>query len=313
MPEIFGGNGAAVTVRGTQSFVNVMSSVWQRSSLAVLEILWRWMVGAPIIALVFLEAQHVARHVTLNTAALEAMTVFQPVAAFQTIDAAMAVLVPAVRPIMLWLLPAAAAAWLLVAAFGRTLVLRRLDCSLQARPLALLLLGTLRASVLASVWMLWLGLFMQAGKIAISGPAAHGGEPDIVLYAAILICGSLLLYVVWAIVSWPLHLAPLLAMQQNLGSWAALCAAIRSTAVRGKLIEVNLVMHIVKIAALVLALVFSASPLPFTSVETQTFLNAWWSGVLLLYFAASDYFHVVRSAAYISLWRSFDPPAVQQR
>lgn len=312
MPEIFRDNGTSIPVRGTQSFVNVMSSVWQRPSLAALEIVWRWMVAAPILGFVLLEARHVARQVPLNTAALESMTVFQPVAAFQTIDAAMAALVPAVRPIMLWLLPAAVTAWMLGAAFGRTLVLRRLDCSFEARPLALLVLGTLRAAVLASVWMLWLGLIVQAGKIAVSGPAAHGGEPNIVLYAAILICVSLLLYVAWAIMSWPLQLAPLLAMQENLGPWAALRAAIRSTAVRGKLIEINLVMHIVKIAALVLALVFSASPLPFTSVETQTFLNAWWSGVILLYLAALDYFHVVRSAAYISLWRSYDPPAVQQ-
>ncbi len=48
---------------------------------------------------------------------------------------------------------------------------------------------------------------------------------------------------------------------------------------RGKLIEINMVMNIVRIALIVLAMVFSASPLPFSSVETQMFFNCWWGGV----------------------------------
>ena len=75
---------------------------------------------------------------------------------------------------------------------------------------------------------------------------------------------------------------------------------------RGKLIEINMVMNIVRIALIVLAMVFSASPLPFSSVETQTFLTCWWAGVGLVYLGMSDYFHVVRSAAYLSLWRAYD-------
>jgi hypothetical protein len=54
----------------------------------------------------------------------------------------------------------------------------------------------------------------------------------------------------------------------------------------------------------VLAMVFSATPLPFASVESQTFLVWWWSGVILLYLAMSDYFQVVRAASYLALWRA---------
>lgn len=291
-------------VRGTQSFVNVMSEVWRRPSLAALEIVWRWVVGAPILALAVFESVRVLHGISLNTTELEAMTVFQPVAAFRTIDATMAAILPTTKPIALRLLPLAAAAWLLAAAFGRTVVLRRFDRTLHARPLTQLALGTLRAALLTAVWMLWLGLIARAGRVAITGPAAEGGEPNVVLYAAILICGALVLYVLWAIFSWPLQLAPLLAMQRNLGPIAALQAALHSSAVRGKLVEVNLVMNIVKIAVLVLGMVFSATPLPFASVETQTFLNIWWGGVILLYLATLDYFHVVRSVAYLSLWRA---------
>lgn len=67
--------------------------------------------------------------------------------------------------------------------------------------------------------------------------------------------------------------------------------------------EINLVMGIVKVALLVLALVFSACPLPFESVESPAFLMWWWIGVGVLYLVASAYFHVVRAAAYDALYR----------
>ena len=38
-------------------------------------------------------------------------------------------------------------------------------------------------------------------------------------------------------------------------------------------------MNIVRIALIVLAMVFSATPLPFNTITTQTFLNFWWCGV----------------------------------
>jgi len=57
---------------------------------------------------------------------------------------------------------------------------------------------------------------------------------------------------------------------------------------------------------LVLAMVLSASPLPFSSVETAGFLACWWGGVILVYLVALDYFHVVRAAAYLSLWRAYN-------
>jgi hypothetical protein len=305
MHEAAGGQGGG-PIRGTQSFVGVMTAIWRRPSLTALEIFWRWAVGAPIVALAVWRGLLASRTVTVDMTALQAMTVFQPVAAFHTIDVAMAAILPAVKPIAIWLLPLAAIAWVLTAAFGRTLVLRHMDRTLHARPLTLLVLGVLRAVLLTAAWVLWSWLIVEAGHIAITGPAGHGGEPNIVLYCAMLICGTLFLYVLWAIFSWPFMLAPLLAMQRNLGPLAALNAAFGSTAVRGKLIEINLVMNIVKIAALVLAMVFSASPLPFASVETQMFLNYWWGGVIVLYLVALDYFDVVRSAAYLSLWRAYD-------
>ncbi len=298
--------GVRAPVRGAQSFVGVMTEVWQRPSLTGLEILWRWAAGAPVLALVAWRIQVALPTVHVDTAALGAMTVFKPVAAFATMHDAWAAVMPAVKPVAMWLVPLAAVLWLLVSAVGRTAVMRRFDETLHARRGTLLMLGTLRAALLAGAWALWVWVVWEAGVIAIAGPAARGREPDIVLYSAILICGSLFLYVLWALVSWPFQLAPLLAMQEDLSAGASLRAALGSRRTRGKLIEVNLVMTIVKIAVLVLGMVFSACPLPFANVESQTFLTCWWAGVILVYMAALDYFHVVHAVAHLWLWRALE-------
>lgn len=291
-------------VRGTQTFVGVMSAVWGRPSLSALELGWRWLIGIPLLAIAAWLGLRTAGSVKLETAALQAMTVFQPVAAFQTIDRTLAVLEPALRP-FIWLFPVVAVAWIVVAAMGRMLVLRRLETDLAARPLAMVLLGALRTALLTVFWVLWIACIRWAGDVAIIRPAAQGIEPNLVLYCAIVICGTLLLYVLWAIISWPLQLAPLLAMRNNSGALAGLRTAFASKReLRSKLIETNLVMCIVRIVLIVLAMVLSASPLAFQTVATQEFFIIWWAIAVLLYFAASDYFHVVRAAAYLALWKS---------
>jgi hypothetical protein len=206
--------------------------------------------------------------------------------------------------------------WIVAGAIGRACVLRRLDASLKARASTLIALGALRAFVLVVMWGLWAWGVRWAGEVAITGPAQHGREPSVVAFSALLICGTLGLFIAWAVLSWVLHLAPLEVMLRDGGLTAAMGgtlspgrARMRSRgggSLRGKLIETNLVMGIVKIAVLVLAMVFSACPLPFASVETQTFLVVWWSGVGLVYLAALDYFHVVHAAAYVALWREYD-------
>jgi hypothetical protein len=99
-------------------------------------------------------------------------------------------------------------------------------------------------------------------------------------------------------------------MLRNLGPIQSLSAAWRLGEVKGKLVEINLVMGIVKIALLVLAMVFSATPLPFESVATPQFLTIWWIFVGLLYLVASDFFHVARLMGYLHLWRAFEAQPV---
>ena len=130
-----------------------------------------------------------------------------------------------------------------------------------------------------------------------------GAEPNLVLYCALVIVLTLVLFVLWSVVSWYFSIAPLLAMLTDTGVVGSLRASARIGSLRGKLVEVNLVMGIVKIALIVLAMVFSATPLPFQSVTTAGFLAWWWAGVTLAYLLASDFFHVARLVAYLRLWR----------
>ena len=285
-----------------------MSAVWRRPSLAGLEIGWRWLVGIVMLYVARVALGSYGLDVEVNLAGLRDASVFQPMAAIASLHAVAGSLWRWAVPMLSWVVPSGIVLWLVGAALGRTVVLRRLDRMLGPRRLAMLVLGTLRAGLLAVVWGIWLCGVRLAVRISITGPAARQVEPSIVLFCAMLIVGTLALYVLWGAVSWPFYLAPLLAMQLGLGPVDALRAAFRSGAVRGKLVEINMVMNIVRIALIVLAMVFSASPLPFSSVETQAFLNCWWGGVGLVYLGMSDYFHVVRSAAYLSLWRAYNFP-----
>jgi hypothetical protein len=301
VPEIVRAGG---TVRGTQSFVHVMSSVWRRPSLTAMEVAWRWVVG--VVVLYVGSVALGSYGIDVHLAVLRNARVFQPVAAIQSFGHVGGTLWAYAEPSLRMLIPVVLALWLTAAAIGRTIVLGRMDRTLKPRWATMFVLGIVRAGLVAVVWGLLLWIAAWAVRVTILRPAAAHADPNLVLLCAIVIVAALGLYVLWAIFSWPFYLSPLLAMERGLGPFGALRAALRGGTVRGKLIEINLVMNIVKIAVLVLAMVFSASPLPFSSVETQTFLNCWWSGVILLTLVALDYFHIVRSAAYLSLWRTYN-------
>jgi hypothetical protein len=286
---------AASPIRGTQSFVAIMGQVWRRPSLAAREIAWRWLVGSLFLIPLWIHsgADLVSRWDEFRS---EAIMAFHGAFIYEV---QWARLIASVLTLAL--------IWNLTAAIGRTLVLRRLDTTLHPRRFTLLTLSTLRALCLAAAWCIWLRFVTYATHTTITAPAARHEDPSLVLFSAMLICGSILLYVLWGIFSWFLYLAPLLAMQRNLGTIASLRAALASRRdLRSKLIEINLVMNIVRIALIVLAMVLSASPLAFQTVATQQFFAIWWAVAILLYLAASDYFHVVRSAAYISLYRAYN-------
>jgi hypothetical protein len=302
---------AGAEVRGTQSFVHVMAAVWRQPSLTGLEVLWRWLIGVPSLWLLSIYGQRIWLSATGGTAdpARLGLTNFNftdPIAASTRLANAASQLLPPTLHTALWLAPLLLAAWVIVSAFGHTAVLRRMDPTLPPRRATLIILGAVRMAFLAATSALWFWTLAWAGRVTITGPASHAADPSLVLYFTLIIAATLLIFIVWAATSWLLGIAPMLAILRGLGPWQILRAAARLGPLRGKLIEINLVMGIVKIALIVLAMVFSATPLPFQSFTTDGFLHVWWTGVALLYVLFSDYFHVVRTAVSLALCREYD-------
>ncbi|HZL24986.1 MAG TPA: hypothetical protein VFC39_00485 [Acidobacteriaceae bacterium] len=302
---------AGAEVRGTQSFVHVMASVWTRPSLTALEVLWRWAVGVPALWLIATCGWLIWVGVTDDTADparlhLAHITVTNPFDAAQRIAFAGSQLLPSVLHSALWLVPLVLIAWVAVSAVGRTAVLRRIDPTLPPRRAALFVLGAMRIAFLTVTVVLWLGTIYWASATTITGPTARGEEPNLVLYFTLIIAATLFIFIAWALTNWVLSIAPMLATLHNLSPWQALRAATRLGPMRGKLVEINLVMGIVKVSLIVLALVFSSTPLPFETYTSAGFLKIWWAGVVLLYLLFSDYFHVVRTAVSLALCREYD-------
>lgn len=312
-------------VRGTQSFVGTLSSVWKRPSLTAMEIAWRWSFGAPALALVLFKLRAVlltATGGTLDPArlGLDRVLLNDPVGALSAdpmgaagkFARAIALVAPGVEHVARWLVPLILLGWVVQSAVGRTMVLARVEPMMKLRVGTVLVLHALRIAALCGVWWVWFSLLGWSSRVAVLGPIAAGAEPNLVLYCGLTIVFSLGVFSAWATVSWVLHMAPLLAMLRDVGPFASLAATLRLGAVRAKLVEINLVLGIVKIALVVLFMVFSASPLPFESVESAAFLAFWWGLVALLYLAWSDFFHLARLVGYLALWRQFGGTAEEK-
>jgi len=308
-------------IRGTQSFVRTLTLCWQRPSLTALEIAWRWIYGIPSTAVVLYYARNILAAHTGGTLSLPALGLDKallndpvgaltadPMGAVGKFTGAIAILMPDVRHVAVWLMPVLIAVWIVVSSFGRTRVLRRADPTLTARPITLILLQTIRMAALAASFAAWFWCLNTAGHVAVEAPILAGQEPNLVGFCAMVILSTLGGFVLWGIVSWFFSIAPLLAMLGNLGTAASLRQALCLGPLKSKLVEINLVMGIVKIALIVLAMVFSACPLPFESVTTPGFLAWWWAGVTLFYLLASDFFHVARLVGYLDLWRAYEKP-----
>ena len=113
-------------------------------------------------------------------------------------------------------------------------------------------------------------------------------------------------FTLWALISWVVAIAPMILLLEGCSTAAALARSVRlGKGFTGKLVEVNLVMGIVKLALLVLAMVFSSVLIPFADQIGTGTLYIEWFVVSVFYFVASDYFHVVRLKGFIEFWRIF--------
>jgi hypothetical protein len=292
--------------RGTQSFVHILALCWRRPSLLGLELLWRWSYGIPLLVVLWFAGQHIWAE---TAAKLEATGVFQfslqdPMQGAVQVSDAIDVLKAPVLHIAAWLLPLSMMAWAVAAGLGRSSVLRAYRPETPRRWAAMIVLQLLRIIALFGTLVVWFVAIRWAALFALgSGAASNAGdEPNLVLYCALVIIFSLGIFAVWALLSWIFSIAPLLAVLEGRGIANSLVRSLRLGPLRSKLVEINMVMGIVKLALIVLAMVFSATPLPFEEVVHGASLYAWWAVVTVLYLVASDFFQVARVVAFVELW-----------
>jgi len=289
-------------LRGTQTLVGQMGWVFGRPSLTLLEVAWRWLFGIPLLAVCWLQAQQILAVLPLETAGAANINFQNPwIAAVQLADA-WTLYQPHIAAVLVWLAPAAALAWAVVSGIGRSLVLKRLDPRLPFRPMAMIALQGAFLLVLAATCWGWFRSMQWAAATHIMPDA----EPDLVGYAIWAIFLSLGFFTLWALVSWVLSVAPLLVLLEDCGAASSLLRSLQlEKPFRAKLVEINLVMGIVKLALIVVAMVFSSVLIPFSDEVGASALHLEWVVVSIFYFVASDYFQVVRLKGFVEFWRVY--------
>ena len=284
--------------KGKPAMLPAMHLAWKRPGLVAVEIGWRWAFWVVAWGAVYLKlgtagvSQWMQRleEVPFIVEHHEFVFGFDAATFFRGLPSILTVLV----------------VWAVVSALGRAVLLPRMDARFRPRRATLMTLAIMRVLLWAGLMLVWVMTLAKTWTAMVQEPAGRGEYPSYVPGFAIVLFATLALFLLWCVTSWMFRLAAVLAAAKGLGVVGSLGAAWRTGRLRGKLIEVNLVMGIVKVALVVLAMVFLACPLPFSAVETQAFLICWWCGVGLLWVVASDYFHVVRAAAYVTLWRAHD-------
>lgn len=282
-----------------------MGWVFRRPSLTALEVLWRWLFGAPLLAVCYVEVQKIFAVLPPESTGLSEFDITNPWMSAVKVAVAWDMYRPHVVEVLCWLAPAAAVAWVVLSGIGRNWVLKRMEPRLPFRPLAMIALQAAWLAVLALTGWAWWSSINWAAATHIG----NGAEPDLVGYTIWAIFLSLGFFTIWALVSWFVTIAPMLVLLEDRSAGSALAASLNlGKPFTGKLVEINLVMGIVKLALLVLAMVFSAVLVPFSDQVGASALHFEWIVVSIFYFIASDFFHVARLKGFIELWKVFRSP-----
>lgn len=296
-------------IRATQTLVSHMSFCWRHPSVVGLEVAWRWLFGVPFLLVLWAYAQSILAKIPPASTGLARLNFQNPwVSSVLLVDAAGSYQ-PAVSVALGVILPWALVAWAVLSGVGRTLVFWRmqaLDSASNGSPLRrlpgmILLQGLWLLLLLGCFWAWYRGVSWAAATHITAAM-----EPDLVGYLCWLIFLSLGAYVLWAMLSWPFAIAPVLLIQEKCNVFQALGRSFGlGKLFSGKLVEVNLVMAIVRIALIVLAMVFSAAPLPFSDQFGPDFMHLLYVAIAVAYLVANDYFHAVRLRSFVAFWRHY--------
>jgi hypothetical protein len=283
-----------------------MGWVFARPWLTLLEVAWRWVFAIPFLVMCYVQAHVILTEVPPDAGGIANINFQNPWLAAVLLADAWVRYSPHVAALVPILAPGSALAWVVVSAIGRSLVLRQMDRSFGLRPAAMLLLQAAWLVVFVATWWGW---YRSIGWVA-STHLVSNAEPDLAGYAVWAIFLSLGFFTLWALESWVVSIAPMLMLLERRSPISALGQSLRlGHAFTAKLVEVNLVMGIVKLALIVLAMVFSSVLLPFIDEVGASALHLEWIVVGVFYFVANDYFQVVRLKAFLEFWRMYRGPA----
>ena len=294
-------------VRGTQLLVVHMGAVIKRPGLTLIEITWRWLVGIPILLVLWQQALKILAEYPLESSGAGSIDFTNPWLAAQQVAGAWSYYIPHIMGVMRWLLPVWAVAWIVVSALGRNLLLMRIEPRLRFRPVTMIALHTAWMAMFLLVVYGWFRSMEWVAATHMSGTnIGAGGEPDLIGLFIWTIFLSLGFFALWALVNWTVSVAPLIALIEERSALSALRKSVRlGKPFSSKLAEINLVMGIVKIGLAVLAMVFSAAPLPFSDELGPDAMHAVLLASLVFFLVATDYFQVVRIKAFVEFWKIF--------
>jgi hypothetical protein len=283
-----------------------MGWVFDRPLLTAIEVAWRWIFGVPLLVVCGAQVQKILAVLPQESAGLANLDPQNPWVAAVQLSNAWSLYQPHVAAVARWLFPVAALAWVVISGLGRSLLLKRIEAnpvsSLRFRPMAMM---ALQAAWLALFAVTCWGWFRSIAWVAATTitPAA---EPDLIGYSMGVIFLSLGFFTAWALVSWAFSIAPLVMLLERRSVISALGQSLRlGRAMTAKLVEINLVMGIVKLALIVVAMVLSAAPLPFSDQLGEGTLRGISTVALIFYFVGNDYFQVVRLKGFVEFWKMF--------
>jgi hypothetical protein len=299
----------AAPIRGTQSLVHLLGDCVRQPRLLAIELAWRWLFGIPSLAILYYQLSGLVQRTPLPPGGLDNFSLTDPNAAALAFSTTSSMLMPGLIHLAWWLGPILAVGWAFSSGIGRSILLRRMVPGSNPNPGTLIGLQFVRIAALVGSTLVW---FQAIHMVAHATLEPTGAQPDfspnLVGYFAWVIFLSLGMFTLWALVSWVSSIAPLLAVLENRGIGGSLWRSLRLGRLTPKLVEVNFVLGIVKMALVVLATVFCATPLPFESVSKGTPLYVYWAFITVLYLAASDFFQVARLAAFIQFWDALVKP-----
>ena len=293
-------------LRGTQSVVDQMGWIFSRPRLTLIELAWRWTFGVPFLYVCWLQLKQILVAVPLESSGVNAINAQNPWQASTQLAHVWAVYQPHAVVALSWIAPVGALAWVIVSGLGRSLLLKRL----AAESGALVRFRTVSMMVLQAGWLTLFGAmcwgWFSAMRWVSNTHITEGQEPDLIGFAAWSLFLSLGFFTLWALVSWIFSIGPLVMLGEDRSALSAIGTSFKlGREFTGKLIEINLVMGIVNLALIVLAMVLSAAPLPFSDQLGAEALHRIAALAVLFYFVASDYFQVVRLKGFQEFWKTY--------